>query len=235
MHTKTPITAALLQAKTKAAAIHLLICLSAFLLILAWVWFFGYQGSYFSMSGAVYGLALVFCVDVVLGPLLSFMVYNPKKPKKEMVTDFSLIGLVQLVALCYGVYTLYQEHPKALLVYPDSTATVISQRELKDFPQLQDLSKYQKIDGLPAPVLSRSSVKPKYLTLSQAHDIMISTDIATRRFIAQDANTLRSLHEVDTQYQSPYIIGVMAKYNGAYFALDKDMNFLTKFGEKPIN
>lgn len=224
-----------LKAKIKAAAIHLAVCLSIFLLVLAWVCLFGYQGSYFSMSGTVHGLMLVFVVDVILGPLLSLMIYNPKKSKKEMTTDFALIALVQLSALCYGVYTLYQEHPKALLIYPDSTATVISQRELKDFPELQDLSRFETIDGLPAPVLDKTSVKPNYLTLSQAKDLIVSTNASTRKFIAQDKKTLQSLYAIDQQYQFPYVIGVMAKYNGAYFALDKDMHFLTKFEEKPIH
>lgn len=235
MIVKKHITPYLLKTKAKAALIHFGICLSVFLIILAWTWLFGYQGSYFSMAGAVHGLLLVFFVDVVLGPLLSFMVYNPNKSKKEMSTDFALIGLVQLAALVYGVYTLYQEHPKALLIYPDSTATVISQRELQDFPELQDLSKYQKIDGLPAPVLNKTSTKRKYLTLSQAKDLIVSTSETTRKFIAQDPKALESLNAIDSQYPSSYVIGVMAKYNGAYFVLDQNMNFLTKFAEKPIN
>lgn len=235
MAAKTIITAKLLQLKIKAALIHLGICFFIFLMILAWTWYIGYQGAYFSMAGAVQGLALVFFVDVVLGPILSFMVYNPKKPKKEMRTDFALIGFVQLIALLYGVYTLYQEHPKALLIYPESTATVLSQRELHDFPELQDLSKYQKIDGLPAPVLDKTSVKSNYLALSQAKDLIASTDAYTRKFIANNPQILKSLQTIDSQYQSPYVISVMAKYNGAYFALDKDMNFLTKFEENPIH
>ncbi|STZ70291.1 Uncharacterised protein [Moraxella caprae] len=50
------------------------------------------------MAGAIQGLTLVFLVDVVLGPLLSFLVYNPAKPKKEIISDFVIIGAVQIAA-----------------------------------------------------------------------------------------------------------------------------------------
>lgn len=225
----------LLQSKVKASLLHFLLSFAIFCVVLGWAWFFAYPSAYFTMAGAVQGLSLVFIVDVVLGPLLSFLVYNPKKSKKEIISDFAIIGVVQFAALIYGVSTLYQERPRAIILYPKSTATVISHRELGDFPELGDLSQYRPILGLPAPVLMLNQGKHSYQSLDQSADVLLQTSDTTRHFIKQMPDVQAELNQIDHQYQHPYIISVMAKYNGAYFALDKNMTFLVKFAERPIS
>lgn len=224
----------LILSKLKAGLIHFLVSLSIFGLVFAWVWFIAYPDVYFSMAGAVQGLTLVFLVDVVLGPLLSFLVYNPKKPKKEIISDFAIIGVVQLGALLYGVQTLYQEHPKAVVVYQKSSATVITQRELGDFEGLSMVNDGGKWGGLPVAIYSPniSKVAP-YQTLENSLDVMQETSRITRSSLSvEDMATLESLEKT---YGELYVVAVLAKYNGAYFVLDKDLNLVTKFGEKPIS
>lgn len=225
----------LIAAKFKAGFIHFLISFSIFLVVVLWVRFFAHPSVYFSMAGAVQGLTIVLLVDVVLGPLLSFLVYNPAKSKKETISDFSIIGAVQIAALVYGVHTLYQERPRALIIYPNSTATVITHRELVDFPELGDLGQYTKIEGLPAAVLLADENSISYRTLEQSKTVIAETDAATRRFVRTLPEVEAELSHIDSTYNQPYVFAVMAKYNGAYFALDKDLNFLTKFSEKPVS
>lgn len=56
------------------------------------------------------GLFLIMLsVDVVLGPALTFIVY--KKNKKTLKMDLLVIVLIQLSALCYGMYSMYQGRP----------------------------------------------------------------------------------------------------------------------------
>lgn len=226
----------LLNAKAKASGAHFGVSLTIFLLVALWVAFVAYPSIYFTMSGATQGLLLVFCVDVVLGPLLSFLVYNPKKPKKEILSDFAIIGAVQIAALCYGLHTLYFERPRALIVYPSSTATVVTHRELADFGELGDLSGYTTLKGLPVAALETGSVQRRYTRLDSPKGMQIlhDTDAFTRRTIAQLPEAQSELDAVDANFNRPYVIAVMAKYNGAYFALDKNGNFLQKFAEKPI-
>ncbi|MDO8700932.1 MAG: hypothetical protein Q7J77_00765 [Undibacterium sp.] len=56
-------------------------------------------------------------VDLVLGPLLTFLVYNPQKKllhfdrKKLLKFDLAIIFLIQVSALSYGVYMSYISRP----------------------------------------------------------------------------------------------------------------------------
>ncbi|HCS63937.1 MAG TPA: hypothetical protein DIW64_07520 [Cellvibrio sp.] len=52
---------------------------------------------------------LVLGVDVVLGPLLTLIVFNPLK--KELKRDLLIIVVIQLAALFYGVQSVYQGRP----------------------------------------------------------------------------------------------------------------------------
>jgi hypothetical protein len=48
---------------------------------------------------------------VVLGPLLTLVIANPGKPRRELARDISIIVFVQLVAAGYGTATLWQGRP----------------------------------------------------------------------------------------------------------------------------
>lgn len=58
---------------------------------------------------------LVVSVDVVCGPLLTLVVFNPGKPRAELQRDLTLVAVIQLLALCYGIYTLSYARPIALV------------------------------------------------------------------------------------------------------------------------
>ena len=55
--------------------------------------------------------ALVVAVDVVIGPLLSFVVYDPTKPRRELWRDIGIVFVVQLAALGYGLHSVTQARP----------------------------------------------------------------------------------------------------------------------------
>ena len=48
-------------------------------------------------------------IDIVLGPLLTLVVFNTAK--KSLKFDLSVIGFVQIAALIYGGYVIYSERP----------------------------------------------------------------------------------------------------------------------------
>ena len=52
---------------------------------------------------------MIVAVDVILGPLLTFIVYKPQKPTLKF--DLTTIAAIQIAALGYGMYTVYQAHP----------------------------------------------------------------------------------------------------------------------------
>lgn len=62
---------------------------------------------------------LIVSVDVVCGPLLTLILISPAKSRREMVFDLSVVALIQLSALSYGLYTLSLARPVALVFEVD--------------------------------------------------------------------------------------------------------------------
>lgn len=68
---------------------------------------------------------LIVVVDVVSGPLLTLIVFNPAKLKQELFRDIGLIVVFQLLVLIYGVYTLCQARP-VFVAFEGSVFRVVS-------------------------------------------------------------------------------------------------------------
>lgn len=54
---------------------------------------------------------IVVAVDVVCGPLLTLVLFNHLKSRRELMLDLSLVALIQLAALAYGLFTVVQARP----------------------------------------------------------------------------------------------------------------------------
>ena len=93
----------------RAAAIHLAICVFVGLALLALFWFVWYPSPLFKAVGGDEIFMLLLAVDVVLGPLLTLVVF--KAGKKSLKFDLAVIGLLQVAALGYGVWTLLAGRP----------------------------------------------------------------------------------------------------------------------------
>ncbi len=63
------------------------------------------------LANALRVTPILVSVDVALGPLLTFLIANPAKPRQELARDISIIAIVQLIALGYGVSTLWNGRP----------------------------------------------------------------------------------------------------------------------------
>lgn len=97
--------------RLRAAGIHL--GLSAVVASLAAVLVFAlwYPWPYREISGGRELFFLVVSVDVVLGPLITFAVFNRAKPMKELRRDLAMVGLMQLAGLAYGMWTVDMARP----------------------------------------------------------------------------------------------------------------------------
>lgn len=108
-----------LRNKLKAAGIHLLLSAAvaaASAALVLGVWF---PNQYALMSGGRNLFVLLTSVDVVMGPLLTFVVFNRSKPRRELLRDLGIIALLQLAALGYGLHTVYGARPVALVFETD--------------------------------------------------------------------------------------------------------------------
>jgi hypothetical protein len=90
---------------------HLLGSLLVATFLAALVFDLWYPHPYRELVGGIELFLLVIAVDVVCGPLLTSVLYNPSKPKNELFTDLGLVVVIQLVALAYGMYTVVQARP----------------------------------------------------------------------------------------------------------------------------
>ena len=97
------------MSRWKAAGIHLglsVVVAIGVVLLLYYVW---YPQPFFDASGGKFLLMLLVGVDVVLGPLITLIIFDTKK--KSLKFDLAVIAFVQLAAICYGVYTMYLARP----------------------------------------------------------------------------------------------------------------------------
>jgi len=115
-----------LRHKLKATGIHFLISFLILLFILYLILFKWYPEPFFTAQGGWQGIRLVTFVDLVLGPSLTFIVFDHLKKRKAIVFDLSFIAIVQAVALTGGAYLVYTQRPIALVFWHDAFYTVTS-------------------------------------------------------------------------------------------------------------
>ncbi|MEN8136193.1 MAG: hypothetical protein ABFS18_11760 [Thermodesulfobacteriota bacterium] len=94
-----------------AFASHFGISLLIFLALLLIIVFFWYPGALFAAAGGWQGIRIVVGVDLVLGPLLTLIVYDIAKPRKVLFRDLLVIVLIQFSCLVGGVYVVFDERP----------------------------------------------------------------------------------------------------------------------------
>ncbi len=117
------------MSRYKAFTIHLGISLLIFLFLLALIVFVWYPQPYFAADGGWQGIRLIAGVDLVLGPLLTLIVYRAGKPGLRL--DLTLIGLAQAAALAVGIY-LVQDQRTAMVVYADGAFYSLNSEQIHD-------------------------------------------------------------------------------------------------------
>ncbi|EKD97590.1 MAG: FimB [uncultured bacterium] len=101
---------ALMAAGVHCSASLVVAALAAWMVFSLW-----YPYPYFEISGGKGLFFLVILVDVVCGPLLTLVIFNPVKPRRELIIDLAVIGLLQLIALGYGLWAVFSARPVHLV------------------------------------------------------------------------------------------------------------------------
>jgi hypothetical protein len=105
--------------RARAAGWHLLISAAVAALAAALVFGLWYPGAYRHLSGGKGLFILIVTVDVILGPLLTFAVFNLNKGWPHLRRDLAVIGVIQLAGLAYGLHTVYVVRPVATVFETD--------------------------------------------------------------------------------------------------------------------
>lgn len=119
-----------LRAFTWHLGISLFFALCAMGLILG-LWF---PYPYREISGGIRIFFMVVGVDVICGPMLTAVIANPRKSRRELGVDFSFVGIIQLAALGYGIFSAAEARPVAL-VFEVDRMVVVAASEI-DFNEL---------------------------------------------------------------------------------------------------
>lgn len=166
------------MSRFQAFAIHFGISLVIFLFLAAVILTWWYPGIFFDIDGGWEGIRLIALVDLVLGPLLTFIVYRHGKPGLKM--DLTLIGLFQAVCLSAGIWVVHNERPLAMVLVDDMFFSMSADDYLSV--------------GIKPPDLSRFSERgPKWVTVELPEDVYESSDL--RRAAVESEQPLRTLHE----------------------------------------
>jgi len=103
--------------RSRASLLHLSASFVMALLGLALVYRLWYPSPLHLAVGVNGVFLLMLAVDVVMGPLLTFVVY--KKGKRTLLMDLSIIVALQLAAFAYGLWTIAEARPAWLVFNAD--------------------------------------------------------------------------------------------------------------------
>ncbi|MGV6827247.1 MAG: hypothetical protein ACWA5Q_09735 [bacterium] len=113
--------------KLKATGTHFGISLIIFFIIVPFIYYAWYPQPYFAEAGGWQGVRILAAVDLILGPVLTFVIFNPDKAKKLLYIDYSFIALAQLIALAWGIHAIHSQRPVAVVYHGGFFEPVIAE------------------------------------------------------------------------------------------------------------
>ncbi|SUU10031.1 TfpX/TfpZ family type IV pilin accessory protein [Acinetobacter haemolyticus] len=172
---------------------HLSISVMIALIVVGLVFFVWYPMPLAEAVGVTDIFLMLLMIDVIVGPVLGWIVY--KEGKKTLKMDLSVIVLLQLSALFYGIYSIGQGRP-VWLAYNVDRFEVIRNNEVIEDHIAQALPQYQQPSWL----------KPQFVGVAFAKDNSIRSDEMFQELfagisIAQKPERYVPLIEVKNQIQ----------------------------------
>lgn len=116
----------MIKNKLKASMIHLGLSLLLVGLVIGSILFFFFPQLFIGISDFKEIATILVTVDLILGPILTFVVFQPNK--KSLKFDLSTIAAIQIAALVYGAYSLFQVHP-VYITFNVDRFTIISAKD----------------------------------------------------------------------------------------------------------
>ena len=110
--------------RARAALVHLALSAAVAMLAAVLVFVLWYPDPFREISGGRELFFIVIAVDVMLGPLVTFAIFNRRKPWRELRRDLAVVGLLQLAGLVYGLHTVYVVRPVVVALEGDRLRVV---------------------------------------------------------------------------------------------------------------
>lgn len=135
----------------RAAASYLLAtCVVATAVFLP-IYFFWYPGALFDQAGGRELFSLIVGVDLVAGPVLVSILYKPGK--KGLAFDLATVAVIQMSALGYGIYVLFESRPTYIAFVKDRFELV----------RANDVAPEDLAEAQPGPYASRPWTGPRVI------------------------------------------------------------------------
>ncbi len=166
-------TKPLLISKLKATGLHLSLSLGIFLYLVYQIYYNWYPQPYFSIDGGWQGIRLIAAVDLVLGPFITFLIFDLTKSRKEIIFDLSTIVLIQFVALFYGVYLTYNQRPISIVLIDEYMVSAVMEQYGGKLQSERNLLKYSDEE----PPIIYADLPIDQETLTEVHRIKVEEKI----------------------------------------------------------
>ena len=145
-----------LRVKFSAFLSHLIFSLLLIGLFMAIVRISWFPGVTFELEDVWQGLKILIPVDAILGPVLTFILFVPGK--KGLKLDLSVIVILQVAALIYGGYAIYDSRPAAY-VFTGDRFEIVPAKSI-DLSALEQ-SKVDQSSGFPLSVYALPAQTPE--------------------------------------------------------------------------
>ncbi len=118
--------------------IHFYISLSIGILVVFTLFWKFYPPPFYFISGGLSIFLLLIVVNIILGPVLTFVVANGNKSSNEFRQDMLIVIVIQTIALFYGIHAAYLARPVFAVLEVDRirvvSAAEIDEQDLINAP-----------------------------------------------------------------------------------------------------
>ena len=137
---------------------HIIISVLIALIVVCIVFLLWYPAPLAKATGVTQLFLMLIAIDVIIGPMLTLLVY--KEGKKTLKMDLTVIVLIQITALLYGVYNIAQGRP-VWLVQNGNRFELVRNNEIIAENIKQAQVEYQK----------PSWFKPQFVAVNSGHTV----------------------------------------------------------------
>jgi hypothetical protein len=138
-----------------AMGLHLLASCIVLTTILGGLYLGWYRWPGWYLADAVQVTIVLAGVDLVVGPLLTFIIASAVKPRRELMRDIAVIATIQLIALVYGAVSLWHGRP-LYYAFSEDALSLVQAYDIDD----AELALARKLD---APLLPHWYNLPRWI------------------------------------------------------------------------
>lgn len=206
--------AKLWRQKLIAFTIHLLfsaVIIGIFMLVVTQLWF---PDVLYKLENVWEGLQILIPVDAILGPFLTLLLFVPGK--KGLVGDLIIIATIQVLALLYGGFTIYNQRPEIIVFAGDRFEIIPSSKFNRDNFQHEYFENTEMtypflLYSLPAQTEEEQSqfvinntqfqkMSERYRPITDHQEAVLSKALQESKFVPENTDSKKILDDFKLKY-----------------------------------